>query len=537
MPIRKHFALLTFILTVSCFATGQSREHLGLIHEAQLRADVEFLTSAELQGRDAPGLGSQIAERFIATRFSEVGLKSFPNLDGYYQRFPLIVSRSDYEKSRLFMKSDGKEQEFVPEKDVFFFPRGGEDADISGDVLLCGYGIKAPEFNYNDFEGVDPKGKILLIFNKEPQEKDSTSVFNGTKPTKYSIPQTKVRIAREAGARGILIVQPPNNGLPLIEKALANQRKSMNDPIVQLAGSKEAFPVFYLKAETAAAILGGRVDLSTYQKSIDDGLHPHPMLLEWVEVTLKIRFKDVQETSSANIVGYIPGKTDEAVLILAHHDHLGIADGVMYPGADDNASGTAVLLSLVKAFSNCEKPQKRSVIFLSTSAEEDGTLGAIYFGKNLPIPVEKIVAAINMDEVGRDGSSQFRAMQDSTIKGEKDLLMVFYSGQTPNLAEIARHADQKSHLNLVVEPVLHFSGSSDHVVFHDLKIPSVFLFTGFQQDYHSPNDTPNKLLYEKMTRVAGMTYQMVKEIAQSKDRLKFDTSIKEIKNTGRTYGY
>ncbi|MCX6639798.1 MAG: M20/M25/M40 family metallo-hydrolase [bacterium] len=535
--MKKLSQVLMAIVLLTTSLSAQPHDLIQKINERELRANLEFLTSPELSGRDAPGLGSQIAERFIATRFEEYGLKSFSEDPGYYQKFPLVVSKADYENSRLIINIKGENKEFIPDKDVFFFPRGGSDADISGEVLLCGYGIKAPEFNYDDFAGADPKGKILLIFNKEPQENDSNSVFNGIKPTKYSIPQVKVRIAREVGAKGLLIVQPPNNNLPPIEKALANQRKLMHDPIVQLFENRESFPVFYLKDEAAAALLGTSIDLSAYQKSIDDKLQPHPSLLPDVSVTLKMRFKDVIDTTTANIVGYVPGQSDEAVLILAHHDHLGTIDGALYPGADDNASGTAGLLSLAKAFSHCKRSLKRSVIFLSTSAEEDGTLGAIFFGQHLPVPTEKIVAAINMDEIGRDGSSKFRAMQDSTIQGEKDLLMAFYSGQTPDLARFAEKANRENHLKLVVEPVLHFTGASDHVIFHDLKIPSVFMFTGFQKDYHNPTDTPDKIEYDKLTQVVRLVFSMAYDVTQAKQRLVFDTSIQDVKSTGRTYGY
>lgn len=530
---------LGFVLLLTlpfCLAYAQPRSATEAITEADLKAHVEFLASPELAGRDTPSLGSRIAERYISTHFEEYGLKAFPDIPDYYQNVPLIVCRTDYEHSRMIVEKDSESLQFTPNKEIFFFPRGGENADITAPVLLCGYGIRAPEFDYDDFSGADPAGKLLLIFNREPQENDSSSAFNGAKPTKYSNPTVKVTLAKELGALGLLIIQPPNNGLPPIEETLERYRRNMNEPIVQLAEDREAFPVFYLSENAAKLLLGDDFDLSAYQRKIDTSYKGDPRLLKNAKVTLRIRFRDVTETSTFNIVGFYPGESDEAVLVLAHHDHIGETDGKIYFGADDNASGCAGLLGIAKAFSVWAEKPRRSVIFLSTAAEEKGTLGALYFTKHLPVPAENIITAVNMDEIGRNGSSQLRAMQDPSIPGEKDLLMFFYSGQSPVLAQIAEEENKTERLNLVIEPVLHFHGSSDHVHFHDLQIPSVFLFSGFHSDYHSPGDTPDKILYPKLTRVARLAFALVYDIAQRKDRPVFDTNIIQVEGTGRKYG-
>ncbi len=509
---------------------------LRTISEVELKAHVEFLASPELAGRDAPGIGSQIAERYLATRFEEYGLSTMPGLTGYYQEVPLILCKTDYERSLMRVEQGNQKWEFKPNQEVFFFPRGGEDAELSGQVLLAGYGIRAPEFGYDDFANADPQGKFLLIFNREPQENDSTSRFNGAKATKYSNPMVKVRMARELGALGLLIIQPPNNGLPPIEETLERYRRSMNDPLVQLADEKDGFPVFYLKPEVARILLGDAFDLAAYQTQLDEKYCGRPLLLEGVNVTLNLRFKEVEHIATANIVGYLPGKSEEAVLLLAHHDHVGRSGDSTYFGADDNASGVAGLLGLAEAFSSLKAKLERGVIFLSTSAEEDGTLGALYFARHLPIPREKIVAAINMDEIGRDASSQFRAMQDPSLPIEKDMLMIFYSGQTPRLAEIAEKENRATELSLILEPVLHFSGSSDHIHFHDLQIPSMFVFTGFHPDYHSPRDSADKINYPKLARVARLVFGISYDLATIKPRPIFDTSITKVAGTGRKYG-
>lgn len=506
------------------------------VNQKQLRAHVEYLASPELAGRAAPGPGSELAQKYVASLYKKYGLKQFPEMPGYLQSVPLTVSRTDYDHSRMIVTKGGQETEFKTDQDVFFFPRGGRDADLTGPVMLAGYGIRAPEYNYDDFAGADPKGKFLLVFNHEPQERDSASIFDGIKLTKYSQPQVKVRIARELGALGLLIVQPPNSGLPPLETTLGRYRKTQNDPIIQLADEQDAFPVFYIKNDAAQILLGENFSLAAYQAGIDSSLKADPRLLQDIQVTLSVRFKEVEQTATANVVGYYPGKTDEAVLVLAHHDHIGMQGGALNPGADDNASGTAGLLEIARLVSQQGQKMKRGVIFLSSGAEEEGTLGALYFSKHLPVPKDKIVAALNLDCIGRDASTQFRAMMDSTLRPEPNTLMIFYSGQTPMLDTLARKDNEATKLNLVLEPSLHFSGSSDHIHFHDLQIPSMFFFTGFHRDYHSPTDTPDKLNYEKMSCIVRLACSMVVDLAQTPQRPVFDTSIKEVKGSGRKYG-
>ncbi len=532
----KYKATIIFILGAALLAQAAPKKALQGISEAELRAHVEFLASPQLAGRDAPGPGSELAQQYLARLFREYGLEEFPEMPGYYQTVPLLVGKTDYERSRMIVQKDGQTNEYLPNQEVFFFPRGGEAADITAPVLLCGYGIRAPEFQYDDFAGADVKGKFLLIFNREPQDTDSTSVFNGTKSTKYANPQVKVRIAKEMGALGLLIIQPPNNHLPPIETTLERYRRSMNDPLIQLAEEKNAFPVFYLKAEVAAALLGKEFDLAAYQKNIDDTFQGDPRSLPDLQVTLSLRFKEVEETQTANVVGYLPGRTDEYVILIAHHDHLGIVNGLAHYGADDNASGVAGLLGVARACMLGGKTPRRGIIFLSTGAEEDGTLGSLYFTRHLPVAADKIVTAINMDEIGRDASSQFKAMQDSSFKPEANMLMVFYSGQTPILKKFAEQENRAIRLQLILEPVLHFSGSSDHIHFADLQIPSIFLFTGFHSDYHSPQDTAEKLNYEKMTRITRLAYGLTWDVAQALQRPTFDVNITKVTGTGRKYG-
>jgi hypothetical protein len=496
---------------------------------------VEFLASVELEGRAAPGRGSEIAGRYIATRFRQYELQEFESTPGYYQRVPLVTAHTDYEKTMITMTAAGITKKLLANRDFYFFPRGGHDQDISSAVLLCGYGIEAPEFNYDDYVGANPGGKIVLVFDGEPQAEDGNSLLTERKPGKYSRAVVKARIAQEKGAVALIILPAPNRDNPPLEKTLSRRIARMHDPIIQLSGQTEDFPVFYLASLAVAPWINDYIDLAGYQTGIDSKLKGNPKLLKDLKLNINIRFKDTHELFTSNVISYLPGKSEEAVLIMAHHDHEGTRDGQIFFGADDNASGVAGLLGIAKAFNLGQKELNRTVVFLSTGAEERGYLGAQYFMENPPLPLKNIVAVLNMDGIGRNGSSQFRAMMDPSIPGEEDLLMIFYSGQCPELADIADKSNKSIDLDLMLEPVLTFHSSSDHVPFHQSEIPSLFLFTGFHNDYHTPRDTPDKIIFSKLARVVELAYKISYNIAEVRERPRFDHSITEVERKGR-YG-
>ncbi|TKJ41579.1 hypothetical protein CEE37_03160 [candidate division LCP-89 bacterium B3_LCP] len=532
--------LIAFILLVVLlpgWSQAAPKYGTNAIQEAELRAHVEFLASDELQGRGMPGMGSEITQRYIATRFAEYGLQAFPNLDGYFQTVPLHVSKTDYDNSSIsFVKGDSA---FIlsANNDFFFFPRGGSDMEVIGQLLFCGYGISAPEFGWDDFSDTDVEGKIVLAFNGEPTDNQGKPILNNGKRSRYANYLVKSRIVQEAGALCLILVQPPSPDVPPVEKTLGRYLRRMDEVLVQLIDEREWFPVIYIKRNILSSLLGDSFDEGEYHHDLNDSSTNAPAVMEGPVVGIDLRFKEEELCETSNVIGYWQGKSDETVVVMAHYDHEGIKNGELYPGADDNASGTAGLLGIARAFSAWGKKPQRGVVFLSSGAEEKGSLGAKHFLKNLPLALEKIVAVINMDMIGRDGSSQFRAMMDPTIPMEEDLLMAFYSGQTPELAQIALEENKKAKLNLVLEPVLNFHSGSDHVYFHQLNIPSIFLFTGFHSDYTSPQDTPDKILYGKLTRVVKLAFGMAYSLAQSKEAPTFDSSIKEVQRTGRRYGF
>ena len=529
--------ILSAILTLVSVAQEKPGGQSSITIE-ELKAIIEYLSSPELEGREAGQPGSEKTAEYIIGKYTEIGLQYPPGMDSYRQDVKMISMMPDFENTVLSITEKKKKTAFVTDKDVFYYPGGGDDADISAPVVFCGYGITAPEYKYDDYEGIDTKGKIVVIFYGEPQEKDSTSVFNGNRMTKYSMNPVKVRIASQHGASALLVINTPSEDNPPIEEKIARYRNKAKKPIIQLPDEMSDLPVIYLKKNVADDLFGGQNKLAKAYKKIDEKLEPASFELKDVNISINIRFKDKREFVNPNIVGYLPGSNSdmnqEHLIIGAHYDHEGMNDGVLYPGADDNASGVAGLLELADAFANNPEKPLRSIIFISFAAEEKGTLGSKYYTKNPILPLDQAVSMLNMDEIGRNGASTYRGMHDPDLE-EKGVnyLMVAYSAQTPLLEEYNDNANTEIKLELDFDPNVRFYGSSDHANFHPHDIPCIFYFTGFHSDYTSPSDTPDKINYPKLQRIVKLIYCVSEQIADADKRPIFDKSITDVKKKKR----
>jgi len=537
LPIILSVLILTFF-----FITLNSRQ-AGKIDESDsinlndLRKHVEFLASPELEGREAGHRGAEVAAKYIAAHFRSYGLDTLNGAEEFYQNVPLIAMKPDLENTQISFTRQSKVK-FITDKDIFFLPGAGDDDDISAGVVLCGYGITAPEYTYDDYQGIDVEGKVALVMNSEPLENDSTSLFKGTARTKYSIPLVKARIAQANGAEAIIIIRTPVESQPPIEKTIMRYRKMLEKPIVQLAGQTEAMPVFYLTDDAADKLLKGTVDINKYHAQLDREMCGNPLILKGVNLNIRVRFKDRREIESPNVIGFLPGSDpylqNEYLIIGAHYDHEGMSEEGVFLGADDNASGVAGLLELAEAFARAPVKQQRSILFISFAAEEKGTLGSKYYSQNPLIPLENAAAMINMDEIGRNGAATFRDMHSPDLeeKGE-NYLMALYSAQTPILEEINAEVNEIYRLEIDFDPNISFYGASDHVNFHQCDIPCIFYFTGFHPDYSSVNDTPDKINYPKMVRIVRLIYGVSEELLNLESKPFFDHSIKEVSKKGR----
>ncbi len=546
-------SLLIFILALSTRAQNDSG-----IAERVVEGNLRFLASKELRGREAGTPWGYVAGEFLASRLFTYGLQPLLNhtdkepLDLFYQEFEMsgtIPARvqltmqwaasgsSDY---LAYPPAYSGKSDLKNGKDLFYFYNSPRELNLRGAAVFAGYAIQAPEYHYNDFAGLEISGKIVVAFYGEPLEQDSLTFFNGKHLTHYGTVEWKAReVARRGGELLVLIPTPENQ--PKYQRFLQRQNPRRNNLKFVLKNANTV-PVVYLSAEVARALF--KDDYFSRFTAAEKKLRQQVLSktnatlrfpsLELQPYTWKVELKipEQEERTGRNVLAVLPGSDpdlkNEYILIGSHYDHEGVKEGKIYRGADDNASGVTVNLAVAQAYASLapEKRPWRSVIFAFWDAEEKGLLGSRYFVQNPPIPLESIRVAFNMDMIGRDASFNFAALRrPMTDPDAENKVMLFYSAQAPLLKELAEKANRKAKLHLLFDPNVFFTSGSDHTSFHPNKIPVIYYFTGFHTDYTSPNDVPDKIDFNKLTRIARHIFDLSRLLATEKTIPRFDTRI------------
>ena len=438
--------------------------------------DVKFLASPDLKGRATGSPELEKAAAFIAGKFREFGLHGANGKD-YLQPFQATTATRLGKGNHFRIQDNGRSRSLQSPND--FIPLTfSQAAKLTAPVVFAGYGITATQQGYDDYAGIDAKGKIVLVLQHEPQEFDEKSIFAGKSFTLHAAFISKATNAKNHGAAGvIMIADRPNHQ----DKPEELQKFGTAD------GPRDAGILFVqMKAEFAARwfeAAGQKID--TLMAEIDKDLKPRSFAFpDSIRVSLETDVtRDVKTVH--NVTAYLPGETDEYVIIGAHYDHLGLGEqhslvpdqaGTVHPGADDNASGTAGVIELARWYSKQPK-QKRGILFLTFAGEELGLLGSAYYAEHPELPNGKAVAMINMDMIGR-------------IRDGKVFIGGSGTGSSfrPMLEKLTPNHQLKVDFSEGPE-----AGSSDHTSFISKQIPSLFFFSGLHSDYHKPSDTWEKI--------------------------------------------
>jgi len=437
--------------------------------------DVRYLSSPPLKGRATPSPELEKAAGYIAKQFKAFGLKP-PGDDGYEQAFEVHAAAKLGPNNHLSFEEAGKKTSLKLAADYSPF-RFSSPGSMKGQVVFAGYGITAKDLNYDDYAGIDVRDKIVLILRHEPQEADAHSVFAGRELTEHATFAIKAANAKAHGAKGVIIV----NDLfahPDGKDTLAGftEASGPTDAGVFFAQVHESYAEEWLKAEG--------YDLAAIAKEIDKDLKPHSFALAKLSIDLSVDLE--RETKTVhNVVGYLPGQTSEYIVIGAHYDHLGLGDehslapsqmGVIHPGADDNASGTAGVIELARSLSKLPK-QKRGILFMTFAGEELGLLGSSWYVGHPILPLKDAVAMINLDMIGR-------------IREGKVYVNGLGTGDT--LLKTVQEVPLPAGLKLDLSEKLGYAGS-DHLSFTLRQVPVIFFFSGLHGDYHKPSDTWDKI--------------------------------------------
>lgn len=487
-------------LTLACSAPRLAAREAAdpRIDPERARADVAWLADPARQGRAIGTPGSEEAARFVADRLRAAGL--VPAFDGQWmQRLDAPFRATLKEGNALAIGST------APALGTDFLPLGfSDDGKAEGELVFAGYGITAPDLSYDDYAGLDVKGKIVLVAQDFPRERDEASPFRDPRNLRYAEWRYKATNAREHGAAAMVGVRDV-----WVHEA--------PDDVPPWRGQVSSRAGLLAVRATAAALAGAGVDARALAAPGDADGKPHSRglgVLARVAVAV-----EHERAETANVAGLLPGRdpalAGECVVVGAHHDHLGLGGdaslapeqvGTVHPGADDNASGVAALLGLARAFA-AEGPARRTILFAAFGAEELGLLGSAHLVKSPPprCPVERMQLMVNLDMVGRPRDGKVYVDGADTAKGLRAIVEAL--------------ADRPPLLPLRLTFGGGGYGPSDHTSFYARDVPVLALFTGAHADYHRPSDTAEKIDAAGLAAIARLAHRLVREAAERDGRL------------------
>jgi len=470
----KNLSIFFFLIIFSLTATPQIIDHgLESIKSSDLIQTVKILASVKFDGRLSGSEGYNEAAKFAAKRFEQVGLVPAGD-NGFFQYMNVEYNKID--TPAVFNLIMGrKNYPYILGKDFVFRGFTGA-ANITLPVTFCGYGISRPDLGYDDYEKIDVKDKIVLVFKQNPEWKINDE------PWGNEYPREKSRVAYNHGAKGILFVSRPNDEKP-------------QPPIGSVAHGDgeqlDSFPQLHISFEVANDFLSLiNFSINECQTKIDNKKFPLSFLTRRrAEIIVNTKYEKSARTM--NIVGMIEGTDpklkEEYLIIGAHLDHVGSQAGLLFPGANDNASGSAGVLELAEAFQKSDLRPLRSILFVLFASEEEGMFGSKYFVEKMKFNPEKIVSMFNLDCIGYGDSIQ-----------------VGNGKSAPEIWKIANRLDEGS-LNLMVKDTW-TGGGADLTPFYEKGIPGLYFVSKYSYDHlHLPADTPetlNPFLFESIVKLA-----------------------------------
>jgi hypothetical protein len=494
-----------FVVALTLFAAASTAPPQA--DPTRYLADVKALASPEMEGRGAGSKGLTRAERLIEKRYKELHLDP-AGVNGYSQPFSVITGARLKNDNRCSVLENGSrrdlkvEQDFVP----FSFSSSGQ---VEGPLVFAGYGATADEFHYDDYAGLDVKDKIVLVLRYEPAGFAQKSGNHGL--THHSQLIAKAINARNHGAKALIVV---NGKLGDGEEDLLTRFGSVSGPenvgIAMIQVKNAIADAWFQAAGKTLKDVQEQINSSgkTASFSFPDNLH----------LALNVDVETTRATVN-NVLAWLPGQTDEYVILGAHYDHLGRGNvdslapsqiGQIHPGADDNASGTAGVLELARLLAPQRGQLKRSILFMNFAGEELGLLGSAEWVKNPTKPLAKAVAMINMDMIGR-------------IRDDK----VYIGGVGTGSSFKAVLEQAQKDVPFKIEYSAGGYSSSDHTSFVSKQIPVLFFFSGLHSDYHKPSDTWDKINASSATRLLDMVGSVALQLADAQDRPTFQVVAEE----------
>lgn len=524
------YLILVLGLIISSVNYGQEPEvdkGLKAITTDAIKAQLGFLASDWTEGREAGEKGEFLASDYIASMLQLYGVKpggDFPQLRGpggivrersYFQNF-VILRTTPGKNNYLQLKSKNgdavKTTDFVSNVD-FTIRTGSYPVEIEAPVVFVGYGFRNDKIKYNDLIKSDLKGKLVLKINGFPA---SAGKLLSLSDINQSIMESEKQI-RDAGASGIIEFSQSRlvAGDPLNREFMDTSPSEENslprgfDERYSLPGSgiPSEFLRISVSARAAEEILtGSGITINEYIKKADSNSQAVPLPSLSKTISLK---NDVSITQIPvrNVIGIIEGElSDEIIVVGAHYDHMGISNGYVWNGADDNGSGTVGVLTLAKALMAAGVKPKKTIIIALWTAEEKGLLGSRYFVRNTSFPIKNISLNLNFDMIGR-------YISDNDRNG----VVMTYNNSQNHFRGLTENNLKKHNIDLKVEyqPSDDPQGGSDHRSFVEADIPVMRFKPGHREEYHTPADEVSTIDWDIMEKIIRISFANLWSLANS----------------------
>ena len=537
-------ALLSLVASVSLGAQSAAPA-LDSIRQEDLRADLFFLASDAMRGRLTNTPENLLSAEFIKSRFERLGLA--PAVPGYFQNYNLMTVTLG-PKNALEITQNATTTP-IAHGEGYYTHRFSATTEARGRVVFAGFGITAPDLDYDDYRPADLiKGAFVLVVDHEPGERDPASAFDGVVTSDAGGALRKALAAQAKGAAGILYVSDVHNhpgGGTTVNAGGAWPAQPSRLGAYSLAAWMEAvrIPAAQISVTLANTLIAGSGrTLEDLSKSAETSRGVTPLPLPGVEVRLvtSVDRKPVPDRNVlATLEGADPRLRDEWIVVSAHFDHDGASAQGIFNGADDDGSGTVGLLEIAEAYAIAAKAgrkPRRSILFAAFNSEERGLLGAWAYTVQPTAPLEKIVAVLNMDMIGRNeevpapnpnaggrGGGRFNGLEPQTAESNKNALNIIGSVRSPDLKAAVERANRAHALDIRYRydnNVSQLMRRSDQWPFIQHGIPGIWIFTGLHPDYHTFNDDADRINYVKMEKIVRIVHQMSWDLAQQDTRPK-----------------
>jgi len=507
------------------------------ITEARLSADLHALSADSMQGRLVGTPEHAEAADWVRARFESLGLEPAGDAGTYDQRFDMVWFSLGDGNSLTVSGAGGARAPGTGWTPASF----SANTSASGRVVWVGYGIVEPRLGWDDYQGQDVRGRIVLALDGEPGADDPASPFDGVVTAEASRAWRKALAAQERGAAGILLLRyAPGrvesedweqiNAVTWPEGPRRIERFTLGDWAEDVT-----IPGGEISTELAEALVAGSgrtlASLAEASEAAEHGLGVVTLQGARASLTTAV---ERHVTEGRNVLAMIEGSDpelgNEVIIIGGHYDHNGADSTGVYNGADDDGSGTVGVMAVAGAYADAAKRgqhPRRSVMFAIWDAEERGLLGAWYYTLRPLFPMPRTAAVLNLDMIGRneevpaDGGRRFRGLEPQPADSNANAVNILGFSRTPELAAAVQAADQAYGLTLRMRYDNNESNllrRSDHWPFLQNDVPAVWFFTGLHPDYHTPRDDADRINYEKMTRIVRLVHRTSWDLANADGR-------------------